>query len=156
MVTCRLSMRPTWTFTWYNFVESVSRRASMHWNCATMSPKDTLLVEEEGADVGQAEWDGVGREGGAESCCCDLNYASLSFTVVASMAHIKMKGSDAGEGTEKWHKILVIAEGKMSLPQDNESWKTSIKDKIKWEGKSMVRCSRRDNKKQARNSIMEL
>ena len=82
--------------------------------------------------------------------------ASLSFTVAASMAHIKMKGSDAGEGTEKWHKILVIAEGKMSLPQDNESWKTSIKDKIKWKGKSMVRCSRRDNKKRAWDSVMEL
>ena len=30
------------------------------------------------------------------------------------MAHMKVKGSDAGKGTEKWHKILVIAEGKMT------------------------------------------
>ena len=86
-----------------------------------MSAKDTSFKEEEGADVCRAKRDGVGREGGVESCCCDLNYASLSFTVAASMAHIKVKGSDAGEGTEKWHKILVIAEGKMSLPQDAES-----------------------------------
>ena len=31
-----------------------------------MSPKDTLLEEEEGADVGRAERDGVEREGGVE------------------------------------------------------------------------------------------
>ena len=72
------------------------------------------------------------------------------------MAHMKVKGSDAGEGTEKWRKILVIVEGKMSLSRDAESWKTSIKDKMKWEGKSMVRCSRRDNKKRARDFVMEL
>ena len=120
-----------------------------------MSPKDTSLVEEEGVDVGRAER-GVGREGGVESCCHDLNCASLCFIVAASMAHMKVKGLDVGEGTEKWRKILVIAEGKMNLSWDAESWKTSIKDKMKWEGKSMVRCSRRDNKKQARDSVMEL
>ena len=86
-----------------------------------MSPKDTSLVEEEGADVGQVEQDGVGREAGTESCCRDLNCASLHFTVAASMAHMKIKGSDAGEGTEKWRKILMIAEGKMSLSWDAES-----------------------------------
>ena len=80
-----------------------------------MSSKDTSLEEEEGADLGRAKRDGVGREGGVESCCCDLNCASLFFTVAASMAHMKVKGSDAGKGTEKWHKILMIAEGKMSL-----------------------------------------
>ena len=53
-----------------------------------MSPRVTSAEEEEGADVGQAERDGVNREGGAESCCRDLNYASLHFTVVASMAHM--------------------------------------------------------------------
>ena len=66
-----------------------------------MSPKDTSLVEEEGADVGQVEQDGVRREAGTESCYRDLNYASLCFTIVASMAHMKVKGSDVGEGTEK-------------------------------------------------------
>ena len=85
-----------------------------------MSPKDTSLEEEEGANVGRAKRDGVGRKGGVESCCHDLNYASLRFTVAASMAHMKVKGSDAGKGTEKLHKILMIAEGKMSLSWDAE------------------------------------
>ena len=53
-----------------------------------MFPKDTSLEEEEGADVGQAERDGVKREGGVESCCHDLNCASLRFMVVAFMAHM--------------------------------------------------------------------
>ena len=86
-----------------------------------MSHKDTSLEEEEGADVGRAERDGVGREGGVESCCHNLNYASLCFTVATSMAHMKVKGLDVGEGTKKWRKILVIAEGKMSLSRDAES-----------------------------------
>ena len=85
------------------------------------SPKDTLLEEEEGTDVGRAERDGVGWEGGVESCSYDLNCTSLHFTVAASMAHMKVKGSDAGEGTKKWCKILVIAEVKMSLSRDAES-----------------------------------
>ena len=53
-----------------------------------MSPKDTSLVEKEGADVSRAERDGVGQEGGVESCYCDLNCASLCFTVAAFMAHM--------------------------------------------------------------------
>ena len=53
-----------------------------------MSPSDTSLVEEEGADQ-----DGAEREGGvAESDCHDLNCTSLCLTVAASMAHM----------TEKW------------------------------------------------------
>ena len=80
-----------------------------------MSPRVTSPEEKGGADVGRAERDGVDQEGGAESCCCDLNYASLCFTVAASMAHMKVKGSDAGKRTEKWRKILVISKGKMSL-----------------------------------------
>ena len=86
-----------------------------------MSHKDTSLEEEEGADVDRVEQDGVGREGGVESCCYDLNYASLCFTVKASMTHMKVKESDTGKGTEKWRKILVIAEGKMSLSRVAES-----------------------------------
>ena len=80
-----------------------------------MSPKDTSLKEEKGADVGRAERDGVGWEGGVESYCRDLNCASLHFTVAMSMAHMKVKGLDAVKGTEIWRKILVIAEGNMSL-----------------------------------------
>ena len=86
-----------------------------------MSPKVTSLEEEEGVDVGRAKRDGVGREGGVESCCRDLNCASLRFTVASSMTHMKVKGSDAGKGMEKWRKILVIAKGKMSLSRDAES-----------------------------------
>ena len=53
-----------------------------------MSPKDTSLEEEEGADMGQAEQDGVKWEGGVESCCHDLNCASLRFMLARSMAHM--------------------------------------------------------------------
>ena len=86
-----------------------------------MSPKDTLLEEEEREDVGRTERDGVGREGGVESYCRNLNCTSLHFTVAASMTHMKVKGSNAGKGTKKWRKILVIVEGKMSLSRDAES-----------------------------------
>ena len=62
------------------------------------------------------------REGGvAESDYLDRNSASLHFTIVVSMAHMKVKWSDKGKGTEKWRKILVIVEGKMSLSRDAES-----------------------------------
>ena len=47
------------------------------------------------------------------------------------MAHIKEKGSDARKGTEKWRKILMIAEGKMSLSRDAESLWTSMIERIK-------------------------
>ena len=58
-----------------------------------MSPSDISLVEEEGADV-----DGAKREGGAaESDYLYQNYASLRFTVAASMAHMKVKWSDKGK-----------------------------------------------------------
>ena len=71
--------------------------------------------------------DGVERdedeqEGGvAESDYLDRNSASLRFTIVVSMAHMKVKWSDKGKGTKKWRKILVIVEGKMSLSRDAES-----------------------------------
>ena len=61
----------------------------MHCNCAMMSPSDTSLVEEEGADVDGVDQDGAEREGGAvEFDCRDLNCASLCLTVAASMAHM--------------------------------------------------------------------
>ena len=53
-----------------------------------MSPKDTSLVEEEGADIGRAERNGVRWEGCVESCYRDLNYTSQHFTITASMAHM--------------------------------------------------------------------
>ena len=87
-----------------------------------MSPSDTSLIEDEGMDVDRGNRDGVEREGGAANLdCLDLNCASLRLTVVLSMAHTKVKWSDAGKRIEKWRKILVIAQGKMSLSQDIES-----------------------------------
>ena len=53
-----------------------------------MSPSDTSLVEEKGANVDRADQDGVGRVGVAESIYRDLNCASLRFTIAASMAQI--------------------------------------------------------------------
>ena len=63
-----------------------------------MSSKVISLEEEEGVDVGRAKRDGVGQEGGVESCCHDLNCASLRFTVASSMAHMKVKGSEREKG----------------------------------------------------------
>ena len=51
-----------------------------------MSPNDTSLMEEEGAEVDGANRDGAEWEGEAADSCRDLNCASLRFTVAASMA----------------------------------------------------------------------
>ena len=157
MITYCRAIRLTRTFTWYSFVESVSRRSSMCWSCAMMSPSDTSLVEEKGEDVDGADRDGAEWEGeAADPNCLDLNCASLHLTVAASMANIKEKWSNAGKGTENWRMILVIAEGKMSLSRDAESLWTSMIERIKWEVKFIVRCLRRDSKNRARGSVIEL
>ena len=79
-----------------------------------------------------ANRDGAEREGGAANPdCLNLNCASLRLKVAAPMAHIKEKGSDARKGTEKWRKILMIVEGKMSLSRDAESLWTSMIERIK-------------------------
>ena len=66
-----------------------------------MSPSDTSLVEEEGADVDGVEQDGAKWEGRAtESDCRDLNCASLRLTVAASMAHMIEKWSEERKGTK--------------------------------------------------------
>ena len=73
IVACHRAIRLTRMFTWYNSVESVSRRASMRCNCTTTSPKDTS-PKEEGVDVDGVDWDGVEREeGNTESVCRDRN-----------------------------------------------------------------------------------
>ena len=88
----------------------------MCYSCAMMSSSVTSPIAKEGVDVDGAERDGAEREGGSiESDCLKRNCASLHFTVVMSMAHMKVKWSNKGKGTEKWRKILVIVEGKMSL-----------------------------------------
>ena len=76
----------------------------------------TPPAEEEGADMDGANLDGAEWVGGAVDLnCLDLNCTSLRLTVVAFMAHITWKWSKIGKETEKWRKILVIAEGNMSL-----------------------------------------
>ena len=57
-----------------------------------MSPSDTLLKEEEGANVDGVDRDGAKGEGGAaESVCHDLNYALLRLTIAASIIHMTKK-----------------------------------------------------------------
>ena len=119
----------------------------MRCSCAMMFPSDTSLVEEEGVDVDEANRDGTEwKRGAVESDYHDLNCASLCLTVVASMAHMTEKWSEEGKGTEKRHKIRVIAEGKMSLSRVVVSLYTSIIERIKCERKSIVRCSNKESK----------
>ena len=66
------------------------------------------------------------------------------------------KWSEEGKETEKWHRIRVIAEGKMSLSRVAVSLYTSKIEKIKCKGKSIVRCSNKASKNQARGSMIEL
>ena len=72
------------------------------------------------------------------------------------MAHITKNWSEKGKGTEKWHRIRVIGEGKMSLSRVAVSLYTSKIERIKCEGKSIVRCSNKENKNQARGFVIEL
>ena len=92
-----------------------------------MSPRVTLLKEEEGADVDGAK--GVGGDVNPDRL--DRNCALLRLMVVAPIAPIREKWSDEGKETEKWCKILVIAEGKMSLSRVIESLYTSMIERIK-------------------------
>ena len=87
----------------------------------------TPPVEEKGVEVDGAE--GVGRF--ADLDCLEQNYALLRLTVAAFIAPIMWKWSDMGKGIEKWHKILLIAEGKMSLSRVAESLCTSMIERMK-------------------------
>ena len=71
------------------------------------------------------------------------------------MTHMIEKWSEEGKPIEKWHKICVIAEGKMSLSRVAVSLNTSIIERIKCEGKSIMKYSRRESKNQARGSVIE-
>ena len=82
----------------------------------------TPPAEEEGAEVDGAE----GVEGAADSDLLECSYTSLRLMVAASIAHITWKWSETRKGTEKWRKILLIAEGKMSLSRVAESLCTSM------------------------------
>ena len=92
-----------------------------------ITSKVTPLVEVERAEVDGAE--GVG--GAADLDHLEQNYASLHLTVVASIAPIMWKWSDMGKGAKIWHKILVIAKGKMSLSRVAESLCTSMIERMK-------------------------
>ena len=72
------------------------------------------------------------------------------------MAHMTEKWSEEGKGIEKWHRIHVVAEGKVSLSQVAVSLYTSKIERIKCEGKSIVRCSNKESKNQARGFVIEL
>ena len=149
---CHLAMRPTRVFTWYISIVSVSRQASMRWSYATITSRVIPLAEEKGTEVDRAE----GVEGAADPDHLERSYASLCLMVTASMAHITWKWSDTGKGTEKWCRILVIAEGKMSLSQVAVSLCTSMIERMKWEGKYIVRWSNRESKNRGRDSVIEL
>ena len=83
----------------------------MRWNSVKIAFRVTPLAKIEGAEVDGAE--GVGEAAVPDRL--EWNCASLHLTVVASMAHIMEKWSETGKEMEKWRRILVIAEGKMSL-----------------------------------------
>ena len=72
-----------------------------------------------------------GARGAAVPDRLKCSYASLWLMVAASMAHITWKWSETGKGTEKWRKILMIAEGKMSLSRVAVSLCTSMIERIK-------------------------
>ena len=63
---------------------------------------------------------------------------------------------EEGKGTEKWHRICMIAEGKMSLSRVAVSLYTSKIERMKCEEKSIVRCSNKESKNQAQGSVIEL
>ena len=87
----------------------------------------TPPAKEKEAEVDGAE--GVG--GAADLDHLECSYTSLLLKIVASMAHITWKWSEMGKGIEKWRKILMIAEGKMSLLQVILSLYTSMMERIK-------------------------
>ena len=97
----------------------------MRCSYAMTSLKDTSL-EEEGVDADGVNWDGAEQEeGAAESVCRDRSWASLRLTIAYSMAHMMEKWSDKGKGTEKWRKILVIAEDRKSTRLNSSHRNTS-------------------------------
>ena len=87
----------------------------------------TPLIEEEGVEMDRAE--GVGEATDLDRL--EQNCASLRFMVAASIAPITWKWSDIGKGIEKWRKILMIAEGNMSLSWVTESLCTSMIERKK-------------------------
>ena len=76
----------------------------------------TPPIEEKGVEM-----DGAEEVGGVANLdCLEQNYVLLRLTVVASIAPIMWKWSNKGKRTEKWHKILVIAE-ELASPSSSSS-----------------------------------
>ena len=99
----------------------------MRTSYAMMFSRVTPLVEEEGANVDRA----IEAGGIAVPNRLKRSYALFCLMVVASMAHMTWKWSETGKGIEKWHKIIVIAEWKMSLLRVAVSLYTSMMERIK-------------------------
>ena len=72
------------------------------------------------------------------------------------MARMTGEWSEEGKGTEKWHRIRVIVEGKMSLSRVAISLYTSKIERIKCEEKSIMKCSNKESKNRVRGSVIEL
>ena len=72
------------------------------------------------------------------------------------MARMTGEWSEEGKGAEKWHRIRVIAEGKMSLSRVAISLYTSKIERIKCEEKSIMKCSNKESKNRVRGSVIEL
>ena len=99
----------------------------MRTSCAMMSSRVTPLIKEKGVDV-----DGAIEVGGiAILDHLERSYTSLRLMVAAPMAHMTWKWSETRKVTEKWRRILVIAEGKMSLSRVTVSLYTSMRERIK-------------------------
>ena len=98
----------------------------MRTNCAIMSSRVTPLVEEEGTDVDEA----IEVGGIAILDCLECSCALLHLIVAVSMAHMTWKWSEAGKGTEKWHRILMIAKVKMSLSRVAVSLYMSTRERM--------------------------
>ena len=83
----------------------------MGGSCAIIASSVTPPTEEEGAEVDRAKRAEVVVDPDRRERSC----ASLHLMVPVSIAPMTWKGSEEGKGTSKWHRSLVIAEGKMSL-----------------------------------------
>ena len=82
----------------------------------------TPPIEEKGVEM-----DGAEEVGGVANLdCLEQNYVLLRLTVVASIAPIMWKWLNKGKGTEKWCKILVIAEELVSASSSSSSSSKSL------------------------------
>ena len=111
---CRCAIRLTWVFTWHISLVKESRQVSMHWHCTMMA----LRVTPPTVEVEGAEKEGIAEAVGSvvSTCSCfDWSWASLHRTEPTLMASMMVKQGELGMWMEKWWRIRMIAEGKISL-----------------------------------------